>query len=124
MRRTFTALSALIAAAVITGPALGKPAAPAGAELEKQFDALISPPQMSDWLKLLAAEPNHVGSPHDKANAEWVAAQFKAFGWDAHIETFQVLYPTPISESLEVVGANAFKATLTEAPVPGDDSSA
>ena len=23
-----------------------------------------------DWMKLMAAEPNHVGSPHDKANAE------------------------------------------------------
>ena len=54
---------------------------------------------MGGWLKRLASEPNQVGSPHDKANAEWVLAQFKSWGWDAHIETFEVLYPTPIHES-------------------------
>jgi N-acetylated-alpha-linked acidic dipeptidase len=80
MRRTFTAVSALAAAAVLAGPALAKDPAPTGPALEKAFDALISPPQMSDWLKRLASEPNHVGSPHDKANAEWVLAQFKAWG--------------------------------------------
>ena len=50
-------------------------------------------------------------------------AQFKSWGWDAHIETFEVLYPTPISESLELIGPAPFKATLTEAPIPGDASS-
>jgi N-acetylated-alpha-linked acidic dipeptidase len=34
-----------------------------------------------------------------------VLAQFRDWGWDAHIETFEVLYPTPISETLELVGA-------------------
>ena len=73
----------------------------------------------------MAAEPNHVGSAHDKANAEMTLAQFKSWGWDAKIETFWVLYPTPKEVALELVsGAGApFKATLTEAPVPGDDSS-
>ncbi len=120
MRRTISALSALVAAAVIAGPTLAKDAAPG---LEQRFDALIAPAQMSDWLKMLAAEPNHVGAPHNKANAEWVLAQFKAWGWDAHIETFEVLYPTPLSEGLELLGSTPFKATLTEAPVPGDESS-
>jgi N-acetylated-alpha-linked acidic dipeptidase len=50
-------------------------------------------------------------------------AQFKSWGWDAHIETFEVLYPTPISESLELIGTAPFKATLTEAPIAGDASS-
>src|SRR5215831_8200240 len=91
-------------------------------DLEAKLDASIDPAEMGGWLKLLAAEPNHVGSAHNKANAEWIAAQLKSWGWDARIETFEVLYPTPISESLELTaGAGApFKATLTEPPVPGD----
>ncbi|MBS0334389.1 MAG: folate hydrolase, partial [Proteobacteria bacterium] len=91
--------------------------------LEAKFDAQIDPAELGRWLKLLAAEPNHVGSPHDKSNAEWMAAQFKAFGWDTRIETYDVLYPTPISESLELVGGAGapFKATLTEKPIPGDE---
>jgi N-acetylated-alpha-linked acidic dipeptidase len=93
------------------------------AGVEKAFDASVHPDEMGGWLKRLAAEPNQVGSPHDKANAEWVLAQFKSWGWDAHIETFEVLYPTPIHESLELMGGKKpFKATLQEKPIPGDSS--
>jgi N-acetylated-alpha-linked acidic dipeptidase len=90
--------------------------------IEQKFDALIQPNDLRDWMKLLAAEPNHVGSPHDKANAEQILAWLKSWGWDAHIETFWVLYPTPITETLELVDPNPFKATLQEPPIPGDSS--
>ena len=90
--------------------------------LEHRFDAFIQPNDLRDWMKVLAAEPNQVGSPHDKANAEQILAWFKSWGWDAHIETFEVLYPTPISETLELVGPKPFKATLQEPPIPGDSS--
>jgi N-acetylated-alpha-linked acidic dipeptidase len=96
---------------------------PTGKDLEAAFDAKIDPAEMGGWLKLLAAEPNNVGSPHDKANAEWVAAQMKSWGWDTKIEVFDILNPTPISQTLELVsGVGApYKATLTEPPVAGDD---
>ena len=71
------------------------------ATLERNFDALIHPAEMRDWMKLLAAQPNHVSSPHDKSNADQILAWFKDWGWDAHIETFWVLYPKPVSETLE-----------------------
>ena len=71
----------------------------------------------------MAAEPNHVGSAHDRSNAEFQLNLFTQWGWDARIETFEVLYPTPISESLELKGAHPFKATLQEPPIPGDASS-
>ncbi|WP_304187123.1 transferrin receptor-like dimerization domain-containing protein [Phenylobacterium aquaticum] len=119
MRRSTSSILALIAAAGLVGPAFGQ-----SSDLEKRFDAQISPPEMSAWMKDQASEPNHVSSAHDKKNAETILAQFKSWGWDAHIESFQVLYPTPISESLELVAPTPFKATLTEAPIPGDDSSA
>ena len=93
------------------------------ASLERAFDASIHPDEMGAWLKLMSAEPNHVSSPHDKSNAEWELGQFQAFGWDAHIETFEVLYPTPISETLELLGPKPFTATLQEPPIPGDTSS-
>ena len=99
--------------------------AQAPSSLEQRFDAQLSSPDQTVWMKLLAAEPNQVGSPHDAANAEWLLARYKEWGWDAHIETFQVLYPTPISETLEMPAANgapAFTATLQEAPIPGDSS--
>ncbi len=92
------------------------------ATLEHNFDAGVRPDEMQAWLKLMSAEPNHVGTAHDKANADWELAQFKKFGWDAHIETFQVLYPTPISETVELQGPKPYKVTLQEPPIPGDSS--
>jgi N-acetylated-alpha-linked acidic dipeptidase len=102
--------------------------APVSAEaertLESRFDAGLSADAMRERLRLMSAEPNQVGSPHDKANAEYTLAQFKAWGWDAHIEVFNVLYPTPKAEALELMGPEPFKATLAEPPIPGDESSA
>lgn len=97
----------------------------ADAALEAKFDGMINDAEMGGWLKTMAAEPNHVGSPHNKLNAEMTLAQFKAWGWDAKIETVWVMYPTPKEVLLELAsGPGApFKATLTEAPVPGDESS-
>ena len=40
---------------------------------EKQFDAQLSAGNMDTWMQFLASHPNHVGSPQDKANAEYIA---------------------------------------------------
>jgi N-acetylated-alpha-linked acidic dipeptidase len=123
MRRAITSFL-MLAAAFSVGPIQAQTAQPSPAEVERHFDASLNAAEMAGWMKTMAAEPNHVGSPHNKANAEMVLAQFRDWGWDAHIETFEVLYPTPISQTLELVGAEPFKATLTEAPIPGDETSA
>jgi N-acetylated-alpha-linked acidic dipeptidase len=39
----------------------------------------------------MSSEPHHVGSAHDKVNVEFMLERFKAWGWDAQIETFYVL---------------------------------
>lgn len=118
-------LAALFTAAALAAlaPAAGQ-AAP-DAALEAKFDGMIDNAEMGGWLKTMAAEPIHVGSPHNKKNAEMTLAQFKAWGWDARIETAWVMYPTPKEVLLELAsGPGApFRATLTEAPIPGDESS-
>ena len=91
---------------------------------ERDFDAAINPEEMRDWLEQMSSEPNQVGSPHDRANAEWELTQFKKFGWDAHIETFDVLYPTPVNEAVELLGGTPYQATLQERPIAGDSSAA
>jgi len=92
--------------------------------LEQRFDAQLSANEMRDWLKRLSAEPNQVGSPHDKANAEFLLSLYKQWGWDARIETFDVLYPTPKHVAVELVAPTTFKAMLHEPPVAGDATSA
>jgi N-acetylated-alpha-linked acidic dipeptidase len=123
MRNVITG-SFLLAGLVGAAPLQAQTTPASQAEVERQFDAVLSGAEMAGWMKTMAAEPNHVGSPHNKANAEMVLGQFREWGWDAHIETFEVLYPMPISQTVELIGPEPFKATLTEPPVPGDDSSA
>ena len=92
--------------------------------LETRFDAQLNSADLRAWLELMAAEPNHVGSPHDKTNAEFTLARFQEWGWDAHIETFYVLYPTPLSQKLELVAPTPFTAKLHEPAIMGDRTSA
>jgi N-acetylated-alpha-linked acidic dipeptidase len=89
--------------------------------LEKRFQAIPDPARMRANMQLLSARPHHVGSPYDKQNAEWILAQYRKWGWDAHIETFVVLFPTPKLRLLEMPG---FTAKLTEPAVAGDPTSA
>src|SRR5207237_4303866 len=54
---------------------------------------------------------------------EWILAKFKSFGLDARIETFDVLFPTPLERVVELVAPTRFVAKLQEPPVPGDSTS-
>ncbi len=87
-------------------------AAAAEIQLEQRFDSDLSAAELRGWLEQMTSAPNHVGSPHDKANAEFELAKFKEWGWDASIETFSVLYPTPKEVSVELVAPTHFKALL------------
>jgi N-acetylated-alpha-linked acidic dipeptidase len=98
-------------------------AAAAEMQLEQRFDSDLSAADLRSWLEQMTSAPNHVGSPHDKANAEFELAKFKEWGWDASIETFSVLYPTPKEVSVELVAPTHFKALLSEPPIEGDRTS-
>src|SRR3989441_7802002 len=92
-------------------------------EWETKFRALPSPDSLREYMRHLSARPHHVGSPYDKANAEWILAKFKSFGLDAQIESFDVLFPTPKERVVELVAPTKFVAKLQEPPVPGDPTS-
>ncbi|MBA2077026.1 transferrin receptor-like dimerization domain-containing protein [Rhodanobacter sp. PCA2] len=91
--------------------------------LEQRFDALLDPADQRAWLQQMSSQPNQVGTPHDKANAEFMLAKFLEWGWDAHIETFDVLYPTPKKVALALLGPKPFTAKLSEPAMPGDATS-
>ncbi len=108
-----------------TGGMIGFSAEGAAREraLEARFDAALNPADLRGYVERMSSAPNQVGSPHDRANAEFMLGLFKSWGWDAHIETFQVLYPTPVTESVDLLGPTPFSLTLTEKAVPGDRTS-
>ncbi|MGO8854607.1 MAG: M28 family metallopeptidase [Steroidobacteraceae bacterium] len=92
-------------------------------QLEQRFDAELSPAELRSWMERLSSAPNHVGSAHDKANAEFILERFREWGWDASIEEFSVLYPTPREEMVEMTAPTRFVAKLREPPVEGDATS-
>lgn len=47
----------------------------------------------------------------------------RSWGWQADIETFYVLYPTPKQELLELVASHRYRAKLHEPPFAGDRAS-
>ena len=87
---------------------------------EQKFKDGIVADNLRTSMQRLSARPHHVGSPYDKDNAEWILSKFKEWGYDAHIETFQVLFPTPKERLLELIEPNQYKAKLQEPPIPGD----
>ena len=107
------------------GPLFGFTADESGAQesVEQRFDSDLNPADLSAWMKNLSSEANHVGSPHDKANAEFVRDQLRQWGWDAQIEVFYPLYPTLKEHTLELVAPTKFVASLKEPPVAGDEAS-
>jgi N-acetylated-alpha-linked acidic dipeptidase len=90
---------------------------------ESKFRALTNKENIRENDKRLSARPHHLGSPYDKENAEWILARFREWGFDAKIETFNVLFPTPKDRILEMVGPKTFIAKLKEPAVQGDPTS-
>ena len=90
---------------------------------ERKFKDGISAANIRENMRRLSARPHHVGSPYDKDNAEWILSKFKEWGFDAKIETFDVLFPTPKIRVLEMLQPTRFRAKLQEPPVPGDATS-
>ncbi len=108
------------------GPGLtGFSRADAATELgwEQKFRAIPDPDRIRANMKQLSAEPHHIGSPYQKQNSEWILNQFKSFGLDAHIEQFDVLFPTPIDRKVELTSPGHYAAVLKEPAVPEDPTS-
>jgi len=96
-------------------------------EWEEKFRSIPQADRLKEYVRLLSAEPHHVGSAADKRNAEWMRDQLKAWGLDVKIEEFDVLFPTPKERVVELVSPEKYTAklkepALAEDPDSGDDN--
>ena len=92
-------------------------------DLEKKFRDATVASNIRENMRRLSARPHHVGSPYDKDNAEWILARFKESGFEAHLETFEVLFPTPKERIVELVAPTKFRAKLQEPALAIDPTS-
>ena len=122
----FCMMTVLAAAVVIDDkPILGfsKDGATAQRALEAQYDALLNKDNLRQWMKRMTAQPQHVGSPYARENTEFMVSLFREWGFEAEIEEFQVLFPTPKVRVVELVEPRFFSASLEEPEVEGDATS-
>jgi len=116
---------ALLATPITQGAELrGFTAASATAQRdwEGRFRAIPDLARLRAAMERLTARPHHVGSPYGKANAEWLRDQFASYGWEAKIEEYRVLFPTPKERRVELVEPTRFVAKLEEPVIPNDPS--
>ena len=92
-------------------------------EWEGKFRAIPTQQNLRDYMQRLSARPHHVGSAYDKENADWIMSKFKEWGLDAHIENFDVLFPTPKVRVVELVEPTKFAAKLQEPALAVDPTS-
>jgi N-acetylated-alpha-linked acidic dipeptidase len=98
-------------------------AAQQGQAWDARFRAIPEARNLAEYVRIMSARPHHLGSAYGKENAEWILARFKEWGWDAQIENYDVLFPTPKERSVEMVEPSRFRLTLEEPPVAVDPTS-
>lgn len=99
----------------------------ATAEVERRTEAdfakNVDKEEMRTWLKRLSAKPHQIGSKYQKENAEFILGLYKSWGVDAHIEEFDVLFPTPKERVLELVEPVKYVAKISEPKLKEDNTS-
>lgn len=88
--------------------------------LEQDFDSKLEANNLDAWMQRMAEQPHWVGTEYGAENARWMQQQFKSWGYDARIDTYQVLFPYPKIRLLEMTGPETFTAALKAIPVDGD----
>jgi len=92
-------------------------------QLEQQFDKHLDAANIGQTMKALTAEPHHLGSAAGKRVAENVLQKFKSYGWEAKLEIYHVLFPTPKTRQLELIAPTRYTAQLKEPAFPEDATS-
>ena len=118
-------LTASIVAGQTNSQLLGFSAATSAAQisLESRFDSALRLENMRDWLKRLSARPHHLGSAYNKTNADFIAAQFRSWGYETSLEEFHVLFPTPKTRIVEMTSPEKYSLKLQEPEFKEDATS-
>jgi N-acetylated-alpha-linked acidic dipeptidase len=87
---------------------------------EERLRTIPKAENLREYMRLLAAEPHHLGSPAGKRNAEWMRDRLKSWGLQATLEEYDVLFPAPKERLVELVAPERYQAKLQE-PVLAED---
>lgn len=92
-------------------------------QTEHTFDSALNAAHIGATIKLLSSKPHNLGSAGSKEVADTILNRYKSYGFDAHIETFTVLFPTPKTRLLEMIAPEKYTALLKEPALKEDATS-
>jgi N-acetylated-alpha-linked acidic dipeptidase len=91
--------------------------------VEEQFRAIPKPENNREYMRAITEDPHHAGSPASRKVAEYILGQFKSWGLNASIESFEALMPYPTERLVEMVAPERYELKLKEPAVSQDKDS-
>lgn len=136
-RRSFSfarllAVGAALAVTAVAAPVQGQEVrlpgfSPQSSTVQRQFearyDAQLDAADLRDWMEYVVSKPIYVGSPHNKETADWMVAQLRSWGFEAELERYDVLFPTPRVRELDLLSPQRYSARLREPALEEDRTS-
>src|SRR4026209_2212626 len=92
-------------------------------QAEEKFRGVPKPENLREYMRAIAEEPHHAGSPGSRKVAEYILDKFKPWGLNASIESFEALMPYPTERVVELVAPERYQLKLKEPPVEQDKDS-
>jgi N-acetylated-alpha-linked acidic dipeptidase len=133
MRRSFLLLIPLTLLMLSTGPAPRAQSGPirgfphdaltSQRQREEQFRKIPDSARLKEYMTAMASEPHVAGRPGSKRVAEYALGQFKSWGLDARIETFDALMPWPTERLVEMVAPTRLTMAIAEPALDEDPDS-
>jgi N-acetylated-alpha-linked acidic dipeptidase len=114
------AVSFLLAAFITGVVSAATPTDVTDTQREQTLKERISAANIGSYIESMTAHPTFPGAPFARTVAQMTLAKFKAWGWDAKIETFTIPFPRPTERAVELLTPQKFVAKLHEPAVPGD----
>lgn len=88
--------------------------------LERKFLAFPEAARAESDLRYLTSTPHLAGTENSRRVAEWLRDQYRNYGFDAEIATYNVWLPMPREIKLEMVKPKHENLEAPEPPIPGD----
>jgi N-acetylated-alpha-linked acidic dipeptidase len=91
--------------------------------LEEQFEKIPDPAHAEANLRHLTSEPHLAGTDASRRVAEWLRDQYRSYGLDAQIVTYNAYLPMPREAVLELVAPEKITLATPEPPLDQDRNS-
>ncbi|MFP6582914.1 MAG: transferrin receptor-like dimerization domain-containing protein [Candidatus Hydrogenedentota bacterium] len=83
-------------------------------QLEEEYSSKLNADNLREWMQQMTTRPHHLGAAKTEENALFLAEQFRSWGYETAIETYYVLFPTPVTRSLTLNKPIRYSASLSE----------